>query len=195
MKTFNKTLLAAGIFAIAGVANAIPITGSIGFNGAYTTDTTLDLAHASTIFVTNASVSGPITGSFAAEGISAGATASYSDFTFNPISTPVNNLWSVGSFSFELTQMGTPSYKAQFGTESLSFAGMGIISSTATDFSYDPTPGNWVFTANTAGDSFTWSSSSSVTKSVPEPTAALLLGAGLIGFGVARKARKTRKAA
>ncbi len=188
MKTFNKTLLAASIFAIAGVANAIPITGSIGFTGAYTTNTG-DLATASTIFITNASVSGTTTGSFADEGISAGAAATYSGFTFNPISTPVNNIWSVGSFSFDLTQM-ILDHQSAYG---VTLYGNGVIKSTSTDFSYDPTPGRWTFAATTSGENFT-SDSSGSPKSVPEPTAALLLGAGLIGFGVARKVRKTRKA-
>ena len=36
MKNFNQILLAVGLFALAGSASAMQITGSIGFTGAYT---------------------------------------------------------------------------------------------------------------------------------------------------------------
>ncbi|HEB87471.1 MAG TPA: PEP-CTERM sorting domain-containing protein [Gammaproteobacteria bacterium] len=189
MKILNKTLLAAGIFAMAGVANAIPITGSISFTGAFTTDTGL-LATAATISNTSARVTGVITGSFAAEGISSASSVTYSNFTFNPISVPVNNLWSVGSFSFNLTQMAFSYPQSVYG---IGLHGSGIISSSTTGL--DPTPGSWRFNATSAGDSFVWGSSSAAPKSVPEPAAVLLLGAGLIGFGVTRQVRKARKAA
>ncbi|VAX12923.1 hypothetical protein MNBD_GAMMA24-1524, partial [hydrothermal vent metagenome] len=37
MKIFTKTLLAAGILVVTGVANAVPITGSVGFTGGWST--------------------------------------------------------------------------------------------------------------------------------------------------------------
>jgi len=39
MKKLNKILLALSLFALSGIATAIPITGSIEFDGGYTTDT------------------------------------------------------------------------------------------------------------------------------------------------------------
>ncbi len=190
MKIFKKTLLAASVFAIAGVANAMPITGSIGFTGAYTTDTGL-LGTATTINITDAAVNGTVSGSFAAAGITSASAVSYSNFTFDPTTVPVSNLWKVGGFSFGLTQMNVDYHSST----ALVLSGTGMISSVDVD-TFDPTPGAWTFTTNTAGgDNFTWSSSSSATKSVPEPAVALLLGTGLVGFGVARKARKARKAA
>jgi len=178
MNTLKKTLLAASIFAIAGVANAMPITGSIGFGGGYTHDGT-NLSDATSITITDAIVQGAVTGSFAAEGIAAGDTAAYSNFVFNPISTPIASIWSVGSFSFDLTSMNVDFQS----TTTLVLTGSGIINSTNPNL--DTAYGDWSFTANQANQNFTWSSSSA-----PEPAVALLLGAGLIGFGFARKARK-----
>ena len=49
------------------------------------------------------------------------------------------------------------------------------------------TAGTWDLTLNQTGAAFSFSSG----VSVPEPSVALLLGVGLIGFGVSRKLRKT----
>jgi len=178
MKIFTKTLLAASIFAVAGVANAVPITGSIGFNGAYSTDTG-SLATATQIIIGNAAINGDVTGSFASEGITSSSTVTYQNFTFDPV-TAINNIWSVGSFSFDLTNMNVD-YRSAIG---VLLSGSGMINSTSVGL--DSAPGRWSFSANQGGGNFTWSSSSAV----PEPAVILLLGAGLIGFGVARKIRK-----
>lgn len=179
MKLFNKTLLVVSIFAIAGVANAIPIEGSIGFHGAYTTDTGA-LGTATQIIISSAAIDGAVTGSFASEGINNSSAVTYSNFTFSPVSIPINNIWKVGSFSFDLNQMSVDYHSASI----LGLTGSGMINSTVAGL--DSTPGIWSFTANQAGANFTWSSSSAV----PEPAITLLLGAGLIGFGVSRKMRK-----
>ncbi len=178
MKIFTKTLLAASIFAVAGVANAVPITGSIGFGGAYTTDTG-SLTGATKIIISDAAISGDVTGSFASDGITSSSTVTYSDFIFDP-ATPITSIWSVGSFSFDLTQMNVKYRDASL----IALRGLGTINSSS--LGLDSTPGKWTFTANNSGQNFTWSSSSSV----PEPAIILLLGAGLIGFGVSRKMRK-----
>ena len=179
MKNFKQLILAFGIFAITGSASAIPISGDIGFTGDYHTDTG-SLGDATQIFIDNVTVSGSTTGSFAAENIKAGDAASYSGFTFNPTG-PVTGLWSVGSFTFTLNTMSLD-YQSDFA---IILSGTGMTSSTDKDL--DNNYGDWIFTANTSGSNFTFSSSSSV----PEPAVILLLATGLLGFGFARKARKT----
>ena len=179
MKKLTKTLLAIGLLAIAGTAAAVPITGSIGFSGAYTHDGT-NLADATTIDVTGdqATVTGIVDGSFAAEGIVAGDIAVYHDFVFDPVTVPVIDLWNISGFSFDLNNM-----VVDFQSSSLlALSGSGAISHTG----YDTTFGTWTFTANQSGSNFTFSSSTA-----PEPGVVLLLGAGLIGIGASRKLRKT----
>ena len=182
MKTLTKFLTAISFLALAGNAAAIQITGSIGFNGAYTHDGS-DLSDATQIFITDSHVSGIVTGSFAADGISDGTAALYSDFTFDPVG-PVAGIWSVTgnttTFTFDLNIM-----EIDFQNESLlALAGTGLISSDNANL--EDSFGKWTFTANQTGQNFTWSSSSA-----PEPGIALLLGVGLIGFSVARKLRKS----
>lgn len=174
-----KLLLAIGLIALTGSVSAVPITGSIGFTGDYTHDGS-DLSDATTIFITSAAVAGVVDGSFADEGIVAGDLASYSDFTFDPAGAQAN-IWSVGSFSFDLNIMNVDFQSSNL----LALSGTGMIKST--DANLDDTFGEWTFTANSAGSNFTFSSSTAA----PEPGIALLLGAGLIGFGVSRKLRKT----
>ena len=180
MNKLTKLITAVALTAFAGIASAVPITGSIGFTGAYTHDGA-NLLDATTIFITpgTAAVAGVVTGSFAAEGITAGDTATYSDFTFNPISTPIANIWSVGTFSFTLNNMSVDFQSANL----LALSGSGLISSS--DAGLDDSYGKWTFTANDTGSNMTWSSSAA-----PEPAMVLLLATGLIGFGFARKMRK-----
>ena len=189
MKKFRQLLLAAGLFALAGTASAAVIEGSIGFGGSYeihdTTPTTTivtDFLLGDTVHITSVLTQGTITGDFAAEGITAGDTASYSDFSYNPLGA-VSALWSVGSFTFDLQSM---SLSAPITSTFLALQGTGIITSTTAGL--DQANGIWTFTANNAGANFTWSTSAAA---VPEPSIALLLGVGLIGFGFARRARKT----
>ncbi|MDT8281573.1 MAG: PEP-CTERM sorting domain-containing protein [Gammaproteobacteria bacterium] len=178
MNNTRKFLIALALSAVAGIANAVPITGSIGFNGAYTHDGS-SLLDATTITITTAEVAGIVTGSFAAEGIVAGDATTYSNFIFDPISTPINNIWTVGSFSFTLNDMSVDFQSATL----LALSGTGMFSST--DAGLDDSFGQWTFTANQNGANLTWSSSAA-----PEPAMVLLLATGLIGFGFARKMRK-----
>lgn len=179
MNNTRKFIIALALSAIASVASAVPITGSIGFNGAYTHDGT-NLSDATQIFITDSHVSGVVTGSFAAAGITDGDIAAYSDFVFNPISTPISSIWSIVGFSFDLNTM-----VVDFQSSSLlALSGTGQI--TSTDPGLDATGGDWTFTANETGSNLTWSSSAA-----PEPAIVLLLATGLIGFGFARRARKS----
>ena len=176
MNKFTKILAALALSAVSGIASAVPITGSIGFNGAYNLTGGSTLATATGIDITSAHTSGVVTGSFA--GIADGTVASYSDFTFNPAG-PVPAIWSVAGFTFDLNQMSVDFQSASL----LALSGSGTISST--DENLDDSNGKWTFTANATGQNLTWSSSAA-----PEPAMALLLATGLIGFGFARKMRK-----
>ena len=177
MKNFKQLLIAIGLVTFAGSASAVGITGSIGFNGEYTIDTT-DLATATMITRVDASVDGAVTGSFADEGIAHGDVPSYSNFTFDPTG-PVNDIWSIAGFTFDLETMVNSFQDSTF----LLLKGTGVISHA----DYDDTIGEWAFSAQTSDASFTWSSSSSA---APEPAITLLLATGLIGFGVTRRMRK-----
>ena len=103
MNNTRKFIIALALSAFAGIASAVPITGSIGFGGAYEHDGT-DLSNATTITILDAAVSGAVTGSFFDEGINSASVVSYSDFVFAPPGA-VPGIWSVGSFTFDLTSM------------------------------------------------------------------------------------------
>jgi len=178
MNKFQKYLIAFALTAFAGVASAVPIKGDIGFTGAFTLDSGgNDFTAATTVQITSAKVAGSVTGDFALAGIVDGMAAAYSNFTYNPTTTPVANIWSVGGFTFDLKTMNVVTNVKS----SLSLDGYGIIKSAG----FTDTGGYWTFTANSAGSNMTWSSSTA-----PEPAITLLLATGLIGFGVARKMRK-----
>lgn len=184
MKKLNKMLLAIGLLAMTGGASATQILGSIGFTGAYEiNDSGSNVVNSfligDRIDILGATVTGVVSGDFAAEGIVSGQAATYSDFIYAPTG-PVTGLWSVGSFTFDLTNM----VQDYISSSILVLSGTGWINSTTPGL--DQTFGIWTFSANSAGSNFTWSSSSAA----PEPGIALLLGVGLIGFGVVRKLRK-----
>jgi len=185
MKKFNQILLAVGLLSLVGSASATQIQGSIGFVGSYEINDSLNNVVSSFLVgdrvnILSANVSGVVSGDFAAEGITSGDAATYSDFIYDPVG-PVAGIWNVGSFTFDLNNM-VQDYKS---SSILVLSGTGWINSTTPGL--DQTFGIWNFSANTAGVNFTWSSSSAA----PEPGIALLLGVGLIGLGVSRKLRKT----
>ncbi len=184
MNKFNQMFLAVGLLTITGAAAATPILGSIGFTGDYQIKNALNAVVGNfndgvEIDILNASVAGTVDGDFAAEGITSGDAVAYSNFVYNPFSS-VSGLWSIGSFTFDLVNANTD----YISNTQLLLSGTGWINSTTAGL--DQAFGVWNFSANTAGSNFTWSSSTAA----PEPGIALLLGVGLIGFGVVRKLRK-----
>ena len=103
MKKLNKILIALSLFALSGIASAIPITGSIEFDGGYTTDTG-DKSTATIFTFLNPIDVTAATGSFAPL---SGGTVTYNALDLNNI--PVSPLWSATvasvNYSFDLNNI------------------------------------------------------------------------------------------
>lgn len=154
-----------------GTANAVPISGGISLAGGYNVNTgNLNTATAFTNFFGNFVTT--TSGSFAI--VAPGTPVTVNPFSFNPFGGSVTPLWSTAAgpaASFNLTTLSSVS---QPGDNTLDLKGLGTLQLAG----YDATPGMWVFTANQAGGTFSWSSSNA---SVPEGgTTAALLGLGLL---------------
>lgn len=192
MKNFTKLLVAAALCTLSSVASAVPIVGSIAFSAApgasWTPTGGTGIANATGVSFT-AGVSGfeaQVTNVGAAPNGYAGtlgADVAFSDFTFAPL-TPPTTLWSftsgVNTYTFEMT---TVVIELQ-NSGALTLTGNGLANITG----FDETDGTWRLSLDNIGSVFSFSSTAAA---APEPGLALLLGTGLIGFGVARKMRKT----
>ena len=184
-----KAIVALSIFAVAGTASAIPIDGSIGFTGSYdirdsSNAVVTEFTSGEIVNILTAEVTGSVTGSFAAEGITSSSLVAYSDVTYNPAGA-IASLWSVGSFTFDLNFMNVDFINAT----NIVLSGTGIISST--DAGLDDSFGSWNFSASSGGTNFTWSSSSNAaTASAPSGIYLLGLGTGIMGLVGAVKRQK-----
>lgn len=110
-----------------------------------------------------------------------GSVGSIQNFSFDHFAGPITDFWSVGGFSFELTDVSreTTSNDDSF----LVLNGAGIISATG----FANTAASWSYSSDTTGNgTFSWSAASN-TRAVPEPTVLALLSIGLIGFGLRKK--------
>ena len=114
-----------------------------------------------------------------------GTQGSYQNFAYNPLSV-ANPIWTFGTLSFDLTNITFMQETiGAWNGDFLDLAGFGWIKdSTGT---YADTSGTWTFNANKSTGKTTFAFSSTT---APEPGVALLLAAGLIGIGAARRARK-----
>lgn len=129
----------------------------------------------------------------------AGAVGDISDFQFESFSA-IADFWTIDIFSFELTSVerGVTSDPANF----LVLNGVGTISAAG----FDDTATNWLFTGDASGGGLlSWSATPSIIgvpvvpievlelpTAVPEPGILALLSAGLIGFGLRKKAAKRK---
>mgnify|MGYP003574540567 FL=1 len=169
-------------FLVSGTSNAVSINGSLEISGGFqpidavSSPVGLDVA-TGIDFTTNGLVvgsAGDLTTLF-------GSTVTMTDFQFDPdlVPNPVT-LWSVNTFSFSMDTVTINTNPRS--TTNLSLSGSGTVSGAG----FDPTDGNWEFTANTAnGTTFSWSSS---TVAVPIPAAIWLFGSGLLGMvSIARR--------
>lgn len=160
--------------------NAAPISGKIDFGGVVTYNTN-SLATATQVTQWNNSIVLQDSGDFAnpTYGINPGNSATMTaPWTFNSGTPaipapgpPLNALWSIGGFTFDLSSSIVVSQSSTF----LDVTGTGTIKGN----SFDPTPGTWSFTS-TKSDGGTASSFGFQAQSaaVPEPSSVLLLVAG-----------------
>jgi hypothetical protein len=171
--------LAAGALAMSG-AQAAPITGGISLSGGYRVDTgNLNTATAFTVF-SNVQVNGA-SGSFAGVDMFTVNSISMSPFTFAPFPAGgVTPLWQTASGSSAAFDFLTLTQLEQTGDNTLDIKGRG----TCYRDGFDPTPCSYVFTANQAAGTFSFSSSNAA---IPEPGTLALLGLGLVGLGMARR--------
>jgi hypothetical protein len=192
IQTSNMTnmIKLAGVAAVALVLSqsiqATPITGNIGFTGGVTfNNNSAGNASAVTSWITP-TVNLPPTGSFAS--ILSGTAVNFSSSIWNfNTSTPINNFWSVGGFTFELLASSITSQGGSGpGGGFIVVNGTGTVSGNG----YTPTTLSWSFSSqdpkiNSNPDTWTFSASAS---SIPDGGATvMLLGLALSGVALLRK--------
>lgn len=201
----KKSLVALiAIAAFSPIVSAVPIAGTINLTMAPGATMTLlnnvgtpgpvTAINADAVQFTNASAgfySGHnamvslSSGSFATA--TPGAIADFANFTFNPVTVPVSNLWTVaGLFRFELTAINvvdqsTPNF--------LNIQGGGYYDDLVNDAGqgnagFQRTYGLWTFTVTGQNPNFSWTSYNTVPDS---GMTAVLLGASLLGLGLIRR--------
>lgn len=181
MKTSLVLLL---VFGMAANAAAIQISGGISFAGSSVFDDPNDFTNATSVSFSNVRVS-DTGGSGDYSTLLPLTPAAFSGFTFFPALSPnpLVSLWTVtvGStvYSFDATGL-TIAFRSE---NTITLEGTGIAHITG----FDDTPGKWNISANRAGITSSFSSSTEV-EPVPEPLTLILLGSGLIGLaGLRRK--------
>lgn len=179
MKKLVQAIAAIGLAGgvVAG-AQAAMINGSvsfIGFNQAAICSGACSTATWTGIDFPAASpnaIAGAVTGDLA---VLDGAFLTMSDLLFANLPTTI---WSVGGFTF---QGGTINHKDYQNNTSYDVTIVGTLSGNG----YEATPGQWIFTGNTAGNTTaSWSASQA---QVPVPGTIALLGLGLVAAGLVRR--------
>ncbi|MCK5396572.1 MAG: PEP-CTERM sorting domain-containing protein [Gammaproteobacteria bacterium] len=181
-----KIILNSALLLVASNVTALPITGTMEMGGSfYALDSegnrTSNAGDATSIdfdfFGYDMFVVNTASGDF--DGL-AGQYGYIKDIQFEPFVAPVADFWSIGDFSFDLTELtrGFTENPDKF----LVLSGAGTLSATG----FDDTVATWSFSGDTTGTGvFSWSATSEV--SVPEPNILFLLSIGLISIGLRKK--------
>lgn len=191
-KWLKMAAITAAVIGVAGMAQAVPITGDITFAGGVQLDSSSAGTATEVLSWTGPGGTGmPIvisdSGSF--DTVTPGTQVTFaSPWFFN--SGAVSSLWSVGGFTFSLSsshivfQGGSPAGVLVDGTGTVSGNG------------FDSTSMSWSFTTqdpSATGSSssvFSFSAASGTTGSTAVPdggTTAMLLGLGILGLGLLKK--------
>lgn len=195
-KIFKTAALASAAVVAMGIgsANAVMIDGAISFTSqAFTPAGGTDLGDATGVdFDSNAVEAEACSGDLATGGACSAGPGTIEDFDFDPLGElgggdagPIEDFWTIGDFDFDLETISISTQDDM----SLVLEGTGTMSGVG----YDDTPGNFIFTGQTAGGgtySASFSSASNPTG-VAEPATLGLVGFGLVGLGVAAR-RKSR---
>jgi hypothetical protein len=167
---------------------AVPIVGQVDMSGVATLDNT-DLALATSASFPGSPDGFVIQGSGSYAGTE-GAVVTWTDFSWNPPSTPVTPLWTYmfggDTYSFDLATLTVVSQSSSF----LNLTGTGT--ATISGGLYDPTPGTWSFTISDTGGPnanmrFVYVSNTAA-EGVPEGGSAIaLLGFALLALEGVRR--------
>lgn len=181
-KTLWALVAASGLLLAGFNSQAVPIVGGISMAGGYVPTGALDSGPISFAFPTGAFVTSS-SGSYAP--VPGGTPATYFGFSAVPSSAP-QALWTFMfaglTYSFDLGTLSVLSRGLDGnGNPFINLEGTGTLKITG----FTDTPGSWLFTANSASSTFSFSSSNGA---IPDGgTTVMLLGAGLAALGMARR--------
>jgi hypothetical protein len=184
MKILGVLALAATFSAVPTTAMAIPITGSIGFTG--TIQDVVNWQTVQSIMFVSAETECPgvtCTGTYAAVADAVPVTFA-SPFNFGAGPFPINNLWSFGTFAFDLASVTSIVRSGTTESGGIVITGNGTLRAAG----LDNTPGVFSFSANSTLTEFRFGATNEAIPQVPDGGSTLgLLGLGLLGLSSLRR--------
>jgi len=187
MKILKLCLITLGaivvLLGLPGTAQAIPINGTISFSGDLNMDGTDFISATKFTGFQNVVVGSGSTGDYSS--VSQGQGVSMNGFTWKPLGASVVPLWTFNdgtkNYAFDLNTLFINAIDPRF----VVMTGVGI----AHIDGYDPTPGDWVLSANQFSmPTITFSSSNR--SPVPDGgTTIAMLGGAFLGLGMMSRKR------